>query len=73
MFCIKLKFDNRQTLTTAGQWWWRLSWQSGRLRYQRSTVRIQSSVNFYNEHILLLTVEKTKIKEKEAEDGPYLK
>ena len=39
-----------------------LSWQSGRFQIQRSAVRIQSSANFYNERILLLTGEKTKSK-----------
>ena len=41
------------------------------LAQQSPEVRTGSNpviVKFYNEHILLLTVEKTKIKEKEAED-----
>ena len=40
------------------------------MQYQRSAVRIQSSANIY---ILLLTVEKTKIKDRETEDGPLFK
>ena len=37
-------------------------WQSGCFRYQISAVRIQSSARFYISNILLLTVEKSKIK-----------
>ena len=43
------------------------------LQYQRSAVRTQSSAKFYNGHVycLLLTDEKTKIKQKEAWNGPF--
>ena len=46
-----------------GSWLW-LSWQSSCSQYPRSPVRIQSFAKFYSEHVLLLTVEKTKIKKK---------
>ena len=54
------------------QWLW-LSWQSGRFRYQRSEVRIQIPANFYRTFIYceLYCIEKTKIKEKEAGNGPF--
>ena len=56
-----------------GQWLW-LSWQSGRFRYQRSAVPIQTPANFYRTFIYcqLYCNEKTKIKEKEAGNGPFL-
>ena len=41
-----------------------LSWLSGRFQFKRSTVRIWSSAKYYTEHVLLLTVEKTKILKK---------
>ena len=58
-----------------GQWLW-LSWQSGRFRYQRSAVRIQTPANFYRTCIIycqLYCIEKKKIKEKEAGNGPFKK
>ena len=60
-----------QTFLEFGQWLW-LSWQSGRFRYQRSAVRIQTSANFYRTLIYcqLYCIEKTKIKEKEAGNCP---
>ena len=48
-----------------GLWWWLVSGCSGRLRYQRSTVRIQSSANFSKEHLFTVNcIEKTNIKKK---------
>ena len=58
-----------------GQWLW-LSWQSGCFRFQRSAVRIQTPANFYRTFIIycqLYCIEKTKIKEKEAGNGPFFK
>ena len=37
-------------------------WQSGRLRYQRSAVRIQSIVVFYNKNIYCQLLKRQKIK-----------
>ena len=39
---------------------------------QRSVVQIQSSANFYVEDVMLLTVEKTKIKKREVGSCPFL-
>ena len=47
-----------------------LSWQSGRFQNQRSVVRIQSSVNFYNEHVYCC---KEGNKDKEKRNGPFFK
>ena len=60
------------TINPLGQWLW-LSWQSGRFRYQRSAVRIQTSAHFYRTFIYcqLYCFEKTKIKEKEAGNGHF--
>ena len=55
----------------SGQWL-RLSWQSGCFLSKRSTVRIQSSANFYNVYCYL-SVEKTKIKKKRLEMAHYYK
>ena len=57
------------------QWLW-LSWKSGRFLYQRSAVRIQTPANFHRTFIIycqLYFIENTKIKEKEAGNGPFLK
>ena len=53
-----------------------LSWQSGCFQYQWSAVRIQTTANFYRPFIIycqLYCIEKTKIKEKEAGNGPFFK
>ena len=42
------------------------------LPIQRSVVQIQSSANNYIEHFSVNCIEKTKIKEKEAGNGPFL-
>ena len=55
-----------------GQWLW-LSWQSGRFQYQRSAIRIQSLAKFIEHLFAVNCIEKTKIKKKEAENGPFLK
>ena len=47
--CTYIAFQNYKKMYQ-GQWLW-LSWQSGRFRYQRSAVRIQSLARFYYEHI----------------------
>ena len=62
---------NRESFTrTRGQWLWR-SWQSSRFQYQRTQVRIQSLATFI-EH-LFTVCRKDENKEKEAENGPFLK
>ena len=45
--CAVLKNFCRYTnIHHCGQWWWWLSWQSGRFRHQRSAVRIPTSAKF---------------------------
>ena len=63
-----------QTLYDRWEWLW-LSWQSGRFRYQRSSVRILTPANFYRTIIYcqMYYIEKTKIKEKEAGNGPFFR
>ena len=56
--------------TTKWQWLW-LSWQSGRLRHQRSAVRIQSSTNFDQTFVFCQLCSKDENKEKEAGNGPF--
>ena len=46
--------------------------QSSRFQYQRSAVRIQSSANFFEHLFTVNCIEKTKIKIKEAGNGPFL-
>ena len=46
------------------------SWQRGRFRYQRTRVRIQSLAIFIEQLFTVNFVEKTKINEKEAGNGP---
>jgi len=63
----------KQQFIEGGQWLW-LSWQSGCFQYQTSAVRIQTPANFYRTFIIycqLYCIEKTKIKEKEAGNGPF--
>ena len=56
-----------------GKWLWR-SWQSGRLRYQMTRVRIQSSATFTEHIYLLLTVcRKDENKEKRGREWPIFK
>ena len=62
----KQKNDDGEKSSSTGLWLW-LSWQSSRFRYQRSAYRIQSSALIF---LNKFTVEKTKIKRKEAEKGP---
>ena len=46
-----------------GQWLW-LSWGSGRFRFQRSSVRIQSSANFNIEHLITVNCVLKKAKKR---------
>ena len=57
------------------QWLW-LIWQSGSFQYQRFAVQIQTPANFcitFIYYCQLYCIEKTKIKEKEAGNGPFFK
>ena len=47
---VRYDFTTRVTPYPEGRCLW-LSWQSGRFRYLRSMVRIQTSAKFYIEHI----------------------
>ena len=42
------------------------------LPIERSAVQNQSCAKIYDEHILLLTVERTKIRKTEVGNGPFL-
>ena len=71
LFAYFLVIYNNENLTNAiriakGKW----LWLSGRFRYLRSAVRIQSSARFYNEHVYCW---KGENKEKEARNGPIYK
>ena len=46
-----------------------LGWQSGRFRYQRSVVRIQSTARFYNENIFCKLLKRQK-QEKSGQEWP---
>ena len=70
---VCLLFDSSRQIRTypPRQLLW-LSWQSGPFRHQRSAVRIQSLAKFY--HVFTINcIEKTKITEKEAGNGPFKK
>ena len=54
------QWGTAQTLLKSEHWLW-LSWQSGRLQFQRSAGRIQSSAKFIM-NLFSVNVEKTKMK-----------
>ena len=55
-----------------GRYWFCLSWQSGRFRYKRPAVRIQSSAKNYTFNICSLsTVLKRRTQRKQAGNGPF--
>ena len=53
--------DRGKPSKPGAQWLW-LSWYSGRFRYQRSAVRIQSLAKFIEHLFTVNCIEKTKIK-----------
>ena len=61
---IKLGYNNVWVVAVA-------SWYSCCLQYQRSVVLIQSSAKFIEHLFTFSCIEKTKIKKKEAENGPF--